>query len=501
MNPDEQNLPGVEFIDAAVAIANSLPTRERDEIMSAAAIRYSALGLLDDALKSADDISDSYTRDTALTQVGVNTVSAAPDSDPLTVIDSIDDPGNQNLALEEIAVKYAEQKLFDEAVEACGRLDDRDSALSRIAKIMGKEDSLEWSEELAREIDGGNTRTTCMVELARFAMKRNQVEPAENILRAAETEAGNESEYIEDRIYQLIAIADGYEELKQREKVKEILARALHLCNQIEGFAGDLPKTFTRDAAIADVASGFARSRHYAECDSATEQIENPFKFAQVSIEQAIARHEDGQDEQSLQILAEARELITSEPCKNESALVVRDFSVSQLAVAYATLSDFKTAISLALLIARPETQLTTMLELAWSAAKAGFSDSLFEIQETIPGDYQRVTHLVSICHALLERENKELAVKLLLRAVADCEKIPRADQRSVMLIKIASALIGCDLESKANELLSEILNATIKLEDTHQQAQILVTLAEEYRKHARPLSANEKQLLEELPT
>ena len=158
MNPDESNLPGVEFLDAAVGLAKSLQTGACDEIMSAAAVNYSSLGLLDDAIQSAEDISDSYLRDTAISQIAVNTVSHQPDADLLSLVESIDDPGNQNLALEEIAVKYAEQNLFDQALEICERLDDRDAALARIVPLIGKENSLERSEELIQEINDSNTQ-------------------------------------------------------------------------------------------------------------------------------------------------------------------------------------------------------------------------------------------------------------------------------------------------------------------------------------------------------
>ena len=66
------------MVDVAVEIANSLGTGERDEIMSAAAIDYSTLGLLDDAIKSANEISDSPLRDTTLTQIAVNAVASDP---------------------------------------------------------------------------------------------------------------------------------------------------------------------------------------------------------------------------------------------------------------------------------------------------------------------------------------------------------------------------------------------------------------------------------------
>src|ERR1051326_6050067 len=153
---------GLQFLDAAVEIANSLETRERDEIMIAAAANYATCGLLDDAIRSADEISDSYLRDTAIAQIAVNTIAAEPDADLLSLVESIEDPGVHNLALEQVSAKYAEHNLFDQALEVCGQLEDSDSALSRIVPIMAEKNSLEWGEELLEEINHKHVRITCL---------------------------------------------------------------------------------------------------------------------------------------------------------------------------------------------------------------------------------------------------------------------------------------------------------------------------------------------------
>lgn len=245
---------------------------------------------------------------------------------------------------------------------------------------------------------------------------------------------------------------------------------------------------------------GFARSRHYDEANRASEQIENPLKFAEGLIEQAIEQHADGNDTQALQMLSEARELIRSEPCREAGSIIVRDYSRSQLAFGYATLRDFKTGLSEAMLIADPETQFTTLIELGWEAAQAGFTDSIFEIHDAISGEYGRIKYLVSISDALLQKGNKELAIKLSLRALEAADKVQRTDQRCRMSIKIASQLIAGELEAKANEILAAVLNITAEIQDAHQRAQILLAMAGEYQQHARPLSENEKGLIEKIP-
>lgn len=500
MNPDEPNLPGVEFVDAVVGIVNSLPTRERDELMTATAINYSALGLLDDAIKSADEISDSYLRDTALTQIAVNTIAHEPDADVLSLVESIDDPGNQNLALEEIAAKYAEQKLFDQALEVCERLDDCDSALARIASITGKGDSLERSEELIQQINDGNTRSTCLIELATIARSSGQLEEAEKFLMAAEAEIENQS--VHDRVYRLIAIADVYEELNQRENAKEILLRAFQLCDEIrETGLTDLGNTWDRDEVMVHLTGAFARCREFDQAELATQQIENPIELARASTQHAIEQHKEGHETQALQMLSEARNLIASETVYSDRLLSVRDQAFEELAFAYKTLQDFKNGLSATLLISNPAHQFMDMIELGKHAAQAGLIESVFEIEGALIHDYARASYLISVSDALLKSDHKELAARLLLRAIEHANKLQRTDQRCLALIRISFGLTACDLEAKANELLSEVLNATIKTEDSHQQAQLLVALAEQYRQHARSVSQGEKQLLEELPT
>jgi hypothetical protein len=234
------------------------------------------------------------------------------------------------------------------------------------------------------------------------------------------------------------------------------------------------------------------------------EQIENPLQFAEASIEQAVERYRDGQDQQALQMLSEAHELITSETVTGDK-MITRNSALRDLTRAYAKVRDFAKGLEAALLVSDleldPEARSNTLTQLGYDAALAGFTDSVFEIQNAISGEFPRAKYLLLISEALLKRDQKELAAKLLLRASDDAQKIQRTDQRYPALIRIAFGLITADVESKANEVLSEVLKTTMKIEDSHQQAQLLVGLADQYRQHGRQVTSDEKQLLEELPT
>jgi hypothetical protein len=101
-------------------------------MMMAVADKYAALCLLDDAMRTTEEISDSYLRGTAISQVAAKTITCEPDADVFSLIDEIEDPGVYNVALEQLSIKYAESGLIDEALEITTRLEGSDAALSRI---------------------------------------------------------------------------------------------------------------------------------------------------------------------------------------------------------------------------------------------------------------------------------------------------------------------------------------------------------------------------------
>jgi hypothetical protein len=378
-------------------------------------------------------------------------------------------------------------------------LDDRDTALARIVSILGKEGSLESSEELIQQINEANTRATCLVELATIAKSIDRPDEAERFLTAAEAEGENQT--VPDRVFSLIAIGDVYGELNQPEKSREILLKAFQLSAEIkETGLTDLGNTWERDEAMVQLSGALARCREFEQAELAAQKIEHPIEFARASTQLAVEQHREGHDTQALERLSEARELIASETVYSDRMLGIRDLACDQLASAYGGLHDFKNALSAALLIANHAYQFKVLIEVGKNAAQAGFTDSVSEIQSALIHDYACAAYLISVSDALLQNGNKELAARFLFRASEHAGKL-RTDQRCLLLIPIAFGLAACDVESKQNELLSDVLKTTVKLDDNQPQAQILMALAEKYRKHARPVSADEKQLLEELPT
>src|SRR5215471_19368465 len=107
IDSDTNNQAGLEFVDGAAELAKTL--NDRDEILMAIADAYATRRLFDDALAMADEIGDTYARDTAIANVAVHAVGSEPDIDPLALIESIEDLGSQNLALEQISVRYAQE--------------------------------------------------------------------------------------------------------------------------------------------------------------------------------------------------------------------------------------------------------------------------------------------------------------------------------------------------------------------------------------------------------
>jgi hypothetical protein len=490
MNPTDHNPPGLEFVDAAFAIGK--PLGDRDDIMMAVAGNYATLGLLDDALAAADEMADSYLRDTAIANIANNSVASAPEADPLSLIESIDDPVAQNLALEQLAVKFAEHNLFDQALDVCRELGDRDPVLSVIVPIIAEKDSLDWAKELAHEIDDLNGRIICLIELARAAKAKEQNSQATEFLVDAEAELEGE-ESLESRVHNRIAIADVYHELGQDEKAKEILRVAFDLRDQIEG------SSFDKDQALMQLSIGFASCADYAQADEALEQIEDRLLFGRAAIKQATERHKAGKQAEALQLLNEAGEVLISAEWSGEYLREFRDGSLMDLAAGYATIGHYHEALQTTPQILNVEHQLTTMIGLGRMAALAGLTESMFEIYEAIESDYVRATFLLTISEALRTNDKAELADRLLTKAIEQADKIERLEQKCLTLIKCASQLTESDQESRANEILSSVLKTTAGIRDGHQQARVLLAMAEEYRRHNKELGAPEKELLEEV--
>ena len=498
MDSDDQNLPGIQLIDAAVEIASFLETRERNEIAVEAAANYATFGLLDDAIRSAEGISDSYLRDTAVARMAVNVIECEPETAVLSLVESIEDPGIQNLALEQVSVKYAEVNLFDKALEVSGCLEDQDSALAKVVPLIAEKHSLEWGIELVGELDDSNLRATCLIELATIAKNSGRHEQAEQLLTQAEAEVENQATF--DRVMQLIAIADVYGELNQTQKEKEILKQAYRLCSEVEGPPDvDFGQTFARNELLVHVAGALAKCHEYEQSNLALEQIEGPLEFARAAAQQAFAFHDDGQDTQASNLLVEASELVSSQPCFGERSLYVRDITHQELALAYGTIQNFPKGSQEALLIADPEQQLVTLIELGKKAALAGLVNSVFDIHEEVNGAHRRAAYLLAVSDALLKDGNKELAIKLLLKAIADTDEIQRVDQKCLIQIQLAFGLIEADLEPKANQLLLTVLETTVNIKDAYQQSRILLAMAEQYHQHARELNSSENQILEKL--
>jgi tetratricopeptide (TPR) repeat protein len=499
VNSNEHNQPGLEFVDIAFAIGNSLDGHERDDIMLPVAVNYAKLCLLDDAIKAAEEISDSYLRDTAITQIGVNAIGCDAETDVLSILEAIEDPGVHNLALEQISLTYAEHSLFDEALDISGRLENRDSSLSSIVTIIAAKDSLERAEELVSEINDSRARATSLIDLAIIARDTDRGAQAAELLLKAEGEVKIE-EPVEERVYHLCAIADAYEAISLKEKANEILLQAFNLCDEIEAFAVRMVgKTFNEDEPLIHVAGRFARYGHYDQADRVIEKIEDPFEFARASTQQAIELHQDEHSTRALELLSEASDLITSQECHESFNLQLRDESLAELAIAYATVGHFEEALQTTLLISDLEQRFATLTELGRKAALAGFTDSIFKVYDKLDADLARVSYLTAVSDTLRTNGNTEVAVKLLLKAIEDANKIQRAADKCLMMISISSRLIENDLASKANEIVSTVLNTTAEIEESYQQARILLAITEQYHQHPRELGAQDKQTLERI--
>lgn len=104
---------GREFLMAAERLAEDLQGDAQAEVISIIAARYAKLELVDHAIELAETIPDPFTRDNTFAEIAAASITTSTADYADALLQMIDDPGVRSVAIEEIAVKYAELGEFD----------------------------------------------------------------------------------------------------------------------------------------------------------------------------------------------------------------------------------------------------------------------------------------------------------------------------------------------------------------------------------------------------
>lgn len=485
----------IEFLHAAERIAENLHGDAKAEVVSIIARRYAKLALMDEALGLAETISDPFTRDTTLSEIAAASIATGTSDYVDASLEMIDDPGSRSLAIEEIAVKYAELGDLAQALELTDELEDADPALRRIALAEGTYSPR--AVELASSITAPDLRASTLGQLAALAYHSGHKTEAAELLAEC-LQSAEEIDFSENRIYALIGVASLYEDMGDTDKALETLAQAFALTAGFEGMpASGLSASFPRGEALTQLVESFARLGHFDQADRAAEQIDDPFQFAHASTKEAMEYFRAGEMDQAFTLLAEALELALEEPVYGEQGMLVKDSLLGQLAVGFARLGKLEKSFEVAGKLSSESQQFVALGVVGKECARSGNSPGMFQTAEAIKNTHSLTSYWLTVTDVLTDSAQTELAQQTLLKAAESAETIQAKYEKAESLIEVAYRLARAN-DLKASDLFALALDTISQLTD-YEKAVSLLRLDERFTQLNRKLTEDERMLLKQV--
>ena len=485
----------IEFLQAAERIAENLHGDAKAEVVSIIAGRYAKLALIDEALGLAETISDPFTRDNTLSEIAAASIATGTSDYVDTSLQMIDDPGSRSLAIEQIAVKYAEVGDLDRALELTDELEDADPVLRGIALAGGSYSPR--AVELASSITAPDLRASTLGQLAALAYRSDHKSEAAELLAEC-LQSAQEIEFSENRIYALIGVASLYEDMGNTDKALETLAQAFELTADFEGMpASGLSASFPRGEALTQLVESFARLGHFDQADRAAEQIEDPFQFAHASTKEAMEYFRAGQVDQANTLLSEALELALEEPVYGEQSMLMKNSVLAELAVGFARLGQLEKSFEVAGKLSSESQQFLALGLVGKECARTGNSAGMFQAAGGITNNHSLTSYWLAVADVLTDSAQTELAQQTLLKAAESAETIPAKYEKAESLIEVAYRLARVN-DLKASELFTLALDTISQLTD-YEKALSLLRLDERFTQLNRKLTEDERMLLQRI--
>jgi tetratricopeptide (TPR) repeat protein len=479
------------FLDCALEIAQRIDSLEgRSEIISLIAFKYAEAGLIDLAVDLAETINDSYPRDQALAGIAAKCIEAGVPDCADTISDRVEDDTAYALATEQMAVAYAEQGEFEKAIDVAHRLADSAPTLSRMAFSFLAGGRPVQALEVARSIDYPDLKAPLLIELATKALQDQPNSDALELLLEA-TKAAEDIEFSDQRISTLVTIASLHKRCGQEDQAFEILSGAHDQCNESDDF--------DPDAALAQIAGGFAELPRYDKADQLIDEIENPFQFAHATARVSLEYHKAGNTAKALELLGDALETGRDQEVYGDQSLMLRESLLSELAGYYALVDHYDEALQVIGLMTSEEHQYRTLGEVAKQCVRSGNNSRVFQVTELIKDPYARVLWELEIVDAFIASEQSELADHALSQVLARTATIERPYQKAMALMEIAPRFARREKTAQTSQVLFEALATLTMIDNGYHQSQALINLAAKYQKLGQQAGEQEMMVLEEI--
>lgn len=478
-----------DALSAAWSLTESVKTAEGyDELCAAIATRYAERGEFERGVEIADTMNDPYARDKMLADIAVRCASEGDEDYAFELLDSLEDFSHQATAMTSIAHARATRGDFARATEIASGMEDNSSVLAEIASLSAAQGDFERALDIAGSIDFPLYRALALTRIAGSRNKFGEAELAADLLATALEEA-LDIETDDERATTRAEIALRLSEAGQDEEAAAALAQALE--------DASIAEEPYNETALAQIAASHARLGQYDVALEVAEKINDVSVAAETLISLAEIERAAGREEEALQLLDDARELLSDEQPETQSEEARRRGVLVLLAVRYAEFGAAPRAMQVAQGINPQEERNRALFGIAVRAAEAGERESSLQAAREIVGDGERINALLRISRSLLTKDAASVeGEQTLAEAIGLIEQSERPVERAMELAEAATVSALAGKREQSARLLRQALTEAKQISGGYEKASALLLISDAYGKTGHDVDEEARELL-----
>ncbi len=479
-----------DLLATALRVSEAVKNAEGyDELAAAISDRRAEQGESELAVEIADTINDPYTRDRVLADIAVGCAATGHEDYAFELLESLEDFSHQATAATRISVAHAEAGRFERAVEIASNMEDNSSALAEIAAQCAAKGEFDRALDVTEMLDLPLYRALALTRIAESYIKAGRTAEAADLLSQALEEA-LEMDTNDERATTRAEIALRLAEAGQADEAAQIFSRAIE--------DAEIAEEPYRESALAQIAISHARLRQFDTAIEVTEKINDVYMAADTLVNLAvIERAEEGREQDALQLLNDAHDLLSGDVPENQKDEAQRWNVLALVAVRYAEFGEQSRALKVVQMIDPMPEKNRALLGIALHLAGVGEADAARQTARGIDEIVSKINAFFRISRPLISVEaTAEKGFETLAEAVRLIEQVERPVDRALGLAQSSSLYAEAGRKEKSVVLLRRALAESKLITGEYQKASALLAISDAYAKGGHEPDEEAKEMV-----
>lgn len=457
-----------DLLSAAAFLAESINSSDgHAEAMAAVVPRYLAKGEVDLSAELANSVDDPFTRDKLLILVAEKCAELNDDEYAFQLIDSIEDLGLKSEGRERIGTIKANLGEIEAARRIADEASHPDFVYAAIASRLFADGDEQGFRETVEAIEFSEARVAAFVAVAQALLSSGG---AAEFLDGALQDA-IEIEHDEERIRNLIEIANLYCEAGRNGKAIETFDRA-------KEFAEDLDNVH-RDAFLAAASIGFLRAGSQDLADRTLDLVADKTQIANCLLGHARLYWASGLGDDAVESLEEAYAILRSQKENETRSSPERFRLLAAISAQFAAFGKGERAIEIGENIEDENESVSALSQIA-SVLTYGSEDELARrAVNAIAEDGHRVFALIGMSEAKAKAGDSEGSLTLLDEALHLTETVPQLAMRSSAYQEMAARFHNLGRDGSARAAAELSFDTVLAIRDESSRAALLAQLSD----------------------